>query len=167
MLESQIHLLNGLILALGFTLALVIDVRFDFHCNSGADSGGKLCQLVGPPLRLPEDESEHGRKGRQVWNTYQELSLKFRIGSGFCLVFISLRKILTMKSQLLNTIQILSANIDPRCFCMKVVWKIKVSLLQSTVTNSMLHWEDQTMNFILFYLQVSPHRRTQKNCARY
>ena len=51
------------------------------HCNSGADSGGKLCQLVSPPLRLPEDESQHGKKERRIWNTYQKLSLELRVGS--------------------------------------------------------------------------------------
>ena len=48
------------------------------HCNSGADSGGKLSQLFGPPLRLSNtnDLSE-----RRVWQMYQKLSLKLRLGS--------------------------------------------------------------------------------------
>jgi len=48
------------------------------HCNSGADSGGKLCQLFGPPLRIHDNG---GLTARKVWKNYQVLSLKLRLGS--------------------------------------------------------------------------------------
>lgn len=49
------------------------------HCNSGADSGGKFCQLFGPSLRLNEGNSNSTI--RKIWRNYQELSLKLRLGS--------------------------------------------------------------------------------------
>ena len=54
------------------------------HCDSGADSGGKLAQVFGPPLRLTrmgDDGSHEKLSERKIWQKYQQLSLKLRLGS--------------------------------------------------------------------------------------
>ena len=56
------------------------------HCNSGADSGGKLSQMFGPPLHLPADNQNYSETStthmeKTILKNYQKISLMLRQGS--------------------------------------------------------------------------------------